>query len=182
MIYILPTDTCFWMACSIDDTVSYHKIYEIKKRPLSKPLSIMVPNFLWLKKNTTLNDNQIEFLKNYNKPFTILTNSPIIKMILNLEQKDFNYKNKEVYKKIAFRVAHNDIQKKLINDIWPIFLTSANFSWKKEIYDAKEVKNEFKDFKKEIIFLWDDIVLLQTPPSDIFYFIWDSNQIKYIRN
>lgn len=178
MIYILPTDTCFWIACSIYDITSYHKIYKIKKRPLSKPLAIMIPDFLWLEKNTLLNKNQIKFLKNYNKPFTILTDSPVIKMILN----HFNYKNKEVYKQIAFRVAHNDIQKKLINDIWPIFLTSANFSWQKEIYNINEAKKQFKNFKEDIIFLWDNITLKENPPSDIFYFTWEWTQIKYIRN
>jgi len=77
----------------------------------------MVESFEWLVKNTSLNDDQIDFLKKYPRPFTILTDCPYIEMILNLEQDDFQYENKEFYKKIAFRVAHNEIQKKLISEV-----------------------------------------------------------------
>lgn len=182
MIYILPTDTCLWIACSIDDTTNYHKIYEIKKRDLSKPLSIMIENFDWLLNNTSLSWEQVEFLKNYEKPFTILTNCPHIEMILNLEQEDFEYKNKEVYTSIGFRVAHNEIQRKLINEIWPIFLTSANISWEKEIYDINEAKKLFTPFIKDIQFLWEGIKLNEMIwPSDIFRFTWENLEIEYIR-
>lgn len=181
MIYIIPTDTCFWIACGFDDTQSYHRIYEIKKRPLEKPLAIMVESFEWLEQNTELNKQQIDFLKKYSKPFTILTECPYIKMILNLEQEDFEYQNKESYEKIAFRVAHNDIQKKLLSEIGPIFLTSANFSWEKEIYDISEAKKQFQSFKN-IQFLWDGIVLDNSiKPSDIFEFEWESTNITYLR-
>lgn len=182
MIYILPTDTCFWIACAFDDTKSYHKIYEIKNRPLEKPLAIMIESFSWLEKNTPLNKEQIEFLKNYKKPFTIMTDCQYIKMVLNLEQEDFCYQNKEAYKKIAFRVANNEIEKKLIWEVWPIFLTSANFSWEKEIYDIGEAKKQFEKFKN-IEFLWDKIKLDNSiKPSDIFEFEWESTEIKYLRN
>ncbi len=124
---------------------------------------------------------QKNFLKNYTRPFTVLTDSKIIKMILNLEQEDFEYQNKEIYKKIAFRVAHNDIQKKLIKEIWPIFLTSANFSWEKEIYDINEAKKQFSSFSW-ISFLWENISLNKdTPPSDIIEFIWETKDFKKIR-
>lgn len=181
MIYILPTDTCFWIACSLDDTKSYHKIYKIKKRDFSKPLAIMVESFDWLLKNTNLNTQQINFLKNYKRPFTILTECPHIKMILNLEQEDFEYQNKEIYKKIAFRVANNEIEKKLIWEIWPIFLTSANFSGEKEIYDIEEAKKQFSNFKN-IKFLWEWITLdNKIKPSDIFEFNCKTINIKYLR-
>lgn len=188
MIYIVPTDTCFWLAVALDDIKSYNKIYEIKNRSYDKPLSIMIDSFSWLEKNTNLNKSQIEFLKNYNSPFTILTDCNIIKMILNLEQDDFEYKNKNTYKKIAFRVANNDIQKKLIWEIWPFFLTSANFSWEKEIFSIDEAKEQFKIYEKDINFLENYYkncenlkILPKTKTSDIFEFIWDTTETKYIR-
>ena len=181
MIYILPTDTCFWIACALDDTKNYHKIYEIKKRPLDKPLAIMVESFDWMQENTILTLKQIEFLKNYKKPFTILTNCPRVEMILNLDQEDFEYKNKEVYSKIAFRIANNEIEKKLISEVWPIFLTSANLAWEKEIYSLDEAKKQFWKYKN-IVFLWEWVKLDEKiKPSDIFEFIWSSLEIKYLR-
>lgn len=182
MIYIIPTDTCFWIWCAIDDIKSYNKIYQIKKRPLNKPLAIMVESFEYLQKITDLNENQINFLKKYQKPFTILTNSSYIKMFINLEQEDFDFENKEFYEKIAFRVANNDIEKKLIKEIWPIFLTSANFSWEKEIYDISQAKKQFEKYSKEISFLWENIILDENiKPSDIFEFVWESLEIKFNR-
>lgn len=182
MIYIIPTDTCFWIACPIYDVKSYDRIYEIKKRDYKKPLAIMIESFSWLEKHTTLNKNQIDFLKKYSRPWTVMTNCPKIEMILNLEQDDFKYKNKNEYKKIAFRVANNKIQKELLKEIWPIFLTSANFSSEKEIYDINEAKKQFSQYKDEIIFLWEDIVLdSKIPPSDIFEFEGDSLEIKFLR-
>lgn len=179
MIYIFPTDTCFWLACAIDDIKSYHKIYDIKKRPLNKPLSIMVDSFLWLEKNTSLNKEQIEFLIKYNKPFTIITDCNNIKMLLNLEQDDFEYQNKEVYEKFAFRVANNEIQKKLIKEVWLIFLTSANFSWEKEIYSTNEIKKQFWNISW-ISILWNEISLDSSViPSDILEFI--NNSLEYNR-
>jgi tRNA A37 threonylcarbamoyladenosine synthetase subunit TsaC/SUA5/YrdC len=113
----------------------------------------MVENFEWLEINTSLNKEQIEFLKNYKRPFTIMTDCPRIKMIFELDQDDFKYENKDEYKKIAFRVAHNDYQKKLISEIGPIFLTSANYSGEKEIYDTNEAKKQFEKYLKEITFI-----------------------------
>lgn len=181
MIYIIPTDTCFWIACALDDIKSYHEIYQIKNRDFSKPLAIMINDFLWLEKYTNLTKEQIDFLKKYSKPWTIITSSSKIEIILNLEQEDFFYKNKEFYKSIAFRVANNEIQKKLINEIWPIFLTSANLSWEKEIYDILEAKKQFKNYKS-IKFLWEKTKLDNNiKPSDIFEFRWNNLDIKYLR-
>lgn len=182
MIYIIPTDTCYWLACSLDDIINYEKIYKIKKRSFAKPLAIMVSDFNWLKANTTLNDKQIGFLKNYTKPFTVLTDSKNISLWLNYESENWEwFQNRDMYKKIAIRVAHNDAQKKLIKEVWPIFLTSANTSWEKEIYKKEELKEVFSYYiDKKIV----EILLGQVgnnKASDIFEFIWDWLEIKYLR-
>lgn len=181
MIYILPTDTCFWIWCAIYDTKSYHKIYKLKKRDLKKPLAIMVEDFDFLEKYTSLNKEQINFLKNYEKPFSVITSCPNIEMMLNLWEDEFVYENKEIYKNISFRVANNEIQKNLIKEIWPIFLTSANISWKPEIYDINNAKEIFAQ-NKDITFLWENIVLdKDIKPSDIIEFIKESLEVKYLR-
>jgi tRNA A37 threonylcarbamoyladenosine synthetase subunit TsaC/SUA5/YrdC len=127
----------------LDDCESYEKIYKIKKRNFSKPLAIMVENFQWLENNTDLNGDQIDFLKKYNKPFTILTDSDYVKTWINFEDEDVNFINKDQYKQIAFRVANNSIQKKLVKKVGPIFLTSANISDNPEIYKVEDLKKEF---------------------------------------
>ncbi|MDR3151100.1 MAG: Sua5/YciO/YrdC/YwlC family protein [Candidatus Peribacteria bacterium] len=83
MIYIIPTDTCFGISCSITEYKDYEKIYKIKKRDYKKPLVILVPNFEWLEKYTDITKEQVNFLKNYEKPWTILTKSNFVKIWLN---------------------------------------------------------------------------------------------------
>ena len=183
MIYLIPTDTCFWLACAINNSKSYDKIYRIKKRSYLKPLVIMVENFEWLKKNTNLNNEQIEFLKNYKKPFTILTNSNHLKTWLNYKDEETAFVNKWEYKQVAFRVANNSVQKNLIKKVWPIFLTSANLSNKPEIYEIEKLEEQFQYYidKKKIEMLGVKDLDKNVLPSDIFEFVWDSLDIEYLR-
>jgi tRNA A37 threonylcarbamoyladenosine synthetase subunit TsaC/SUA5/YrdC len=178
-LFILPTDTCFWIATPIKDIDWYKTIYKIKNRELSKPLAILVDSFEWLEKNTTLNQEQIDFLKKYDRPFTILTQSKTDILPKNLP-------NKQIYQKLAFRVAHNFMHSKLIRlNNSPLFLTSANRSWECELFSSHNIREIFENEIKE-----NNINVFAHPgfcinskqnSSDIFEFIWDTTEIKYIR-
>ncbi len=185
MIYILPTDTCYWIACPIHELKSYNSIYKIKKRTLDKPLAILVPDFKWLEENTELTIEQIEFLKNYEKPFTILTNCNSLKMWINyIDEENNEFINRDIYKSFAFRVANNSIQKRLLKENWPLFLTSANISNKPEIYHKNEIKEEFAYYleKWTIQFVWENMWNPnKNKPSDIFKFLEYSLEIDYLR-
>lgn len=185
MIYILPTDTCYWIACPIHEIKSYEKIYKIKKRSFDKALAIMVLDFNWLEKNTPLTKEQIEFLKNYKRPFTVLTDCDNLKLWINYIDEDNNeFINRNIYKNFAFRVAHNSIQKKLIKENWPVFLTSANISNEQEIYNKNEIKNIFWNLIEnwKVKFIWENMWnIKKEKTSDIFEFIWDSLKINYLR-
>lgn len=185
MIYLLPTNTCFWIACPIHDLKSYSWIYKIKKRILDKPLAILVPDFKWLEENTDLTNEQIDFLKNYEKPFTVLTESSSLRLWINYIDDDNNeFINRDIYETFAFRVAHNDIQKRLLKENWPMFLTSANLSNKPEIYSGREIEEEFSYYleKDKIKFVWKNVWNLpKNGTSDIFNFKWESLEVDYLR-
>lgn len=187
MIYILPTDTCFGLACPITEHKDYEKIYKIKKREFGKPLAILVPNLEWLEKYTILTKEQVDFLRKYKKAWTILTESEYVKIWLNFvnEETGDEFRNRWIYEKIAFRVAHNDIQKKLLKKEWPLFLTSANLSGKWEIYLVKEVKKEFKEYLEKWIakLIWEELWDLdeKISPSEIFEFEWSGTNQRFIR-
>jgi len=78
----------------------------------------MVEDFSWLETHSTLTPEQIDFLKQYEKPFTILTNSDPIELYLNFqdEHEDY-YFNKDIYSEIAVRIVNNQIEKKLIKGV-----------------------------------------------------------------
>lgn len=180
-IYILATDTCYGIWCSIDEVKSYEKIYKIKKRSFDKPLAIMVEDYNWLKENTDLTEAQVDFLKSYPHPFTIMTQCSAIEALLQFDEDKHFYKNKDVYKQIAFRVAHTPQQKKLIHRLGPIFLTSANISWQKEIFNYKDLKSSFEEYEHLIHIVSKENLEWKLPSSDIFEFDWESLDIHFIR-
>jgi len=184
MIYILPTNTCFWMACPISNKQNYEKIYEIKQRDKSKAIAIMIEDFFYFSEQTKLNKKQIDFLKKYKNPFTILINKNKIldKKLLEIIN---DLDNSENYEKIAFRVAHNFMHRKLIKSHWLLFLTSANISDNKEIFDTIWIKESFWNILKkeeiQILAHWDFCINSGQKYSDIFEFKWESEEIIYFR-
>lgn len=183
-IFILPTDTCFWIWCPIYEIDSYNKIYEIKNRELNKPIAILIDSLEYLKNNTLLNKQQIDYLVNYKNSFTILIDKNKIKNKDILEQIK-KVPNSNLYKKVAFRIAHNFMHRKLINKYWALFLSSANKSWECELFWSADVRDIFK---KEIEKYWIKVfahpwfcIDSSQKSSDIFEFIWDSLEIKYLR-
>jgi len=184
MIYILPTDTCYGIACPLEDKKNYEKIYKIKKRRFEKPLAIMVESFDWLRENTDLTDEQIDFLESYEKPFTILTDSTPVRLFIEFwDNEEEHFINKDVYEHISFRVANNDIEKDLIKWVGPIWLTSANLSWAWETYSVEEIEKDFEYYiEKDIVeVLWTQNLDESIPASDVFRFINDSLEVEYLR-
>jgi len=96
-------------------------------------------------------------------------------MLIGLDQEDMSYFNKEVYKKFWFRVAHTEMQRKLLDEVGPLFLTSANLSGQKELYLYQNIKSTFWD-TSSIQILWNED-LTETPPSDIFEFEWETTNL-----
>lgn len=82
----------------------------------------MILDYDFLRKNTLLNEQQIQFLKNYSQPWTVLTK------LANNSSFQLPTEIAADYPKIAFRVANLPTQKKLLQAVGPIFLTSANLS------------------------------------------------------
>ncbi|MDD2870885.1 MAG: Sua5/YciO/YrdC/YwlC family protein [Candidatus Gracilibacteria bacterium] len=185
MIYILPTDTCYGIACPIHDLKAYDGIYKIKKRSLDKPLAILVPDFKWLADNTDLTAEQINFLENYNRPFTVLTDCNSLRIWINyIDDENNEFVNRDIYEKFAFRVANNSIQKRLLKENGPMFMTSANISNNPEIYHKSEIKEQFAYYleKGTIQFVGENMGNPEkNKPSDIFEFIGDSLDINYLR-
>lgn len=174
MIYIIPTDTCFWLACPTNDIEWYTEIYKLKNRDYSKLIAIMLPDFESLEKYTFVTDEQIEFLKNYNKPFSVLLQPKNKENLINK-----NIKNYNLYDKISFRVA-SEINKDFLNKTWAIFLTSANISGFPETYKIEEIKEQFWENFKNLEIIWNTEILAKTNPSDIIEFD-KNNEIIYLR-
>lgn len=71
-VFVVPTDTCIGIGCRIDDRAGYDLIYKLKQRDTKKPLAILVPTWDELLYESTLTPSQINFLKTYKFPFTVV--------------------------------------------------------------------------------------------------------------
>lgn len=172
MIYCIPTDTCFWLASNIFSEDDYKEIYELKWRSYANPLAFLVKWYEDIDRIIEITEEQIEFLKNYPYPFTIIGSI----------NKDFilpEFLNKKVYSKIAIRVAKKCINHDIIRRLeYPSFLTSANYSWEKEIYSYDKALEIFWKNNWVKIYSW---ITKNYPPSNIFNFIGNTLELNFLR-
>ena len=170
MVFAIPTDTCYWIGCHLNDKKWLKDIYKLKQRVKGKPISFIVKNFEELKIISTLTTEQVDFLENYKNPFTIVTH---LKDDSNIP--DFLKRKQKLF---WIRVAEIILDKKVVDKVeFPIFLTSANISEEDELYSSRDVKKIF----------WNKVKILlkskinKKPPSNVIRFIRDSLDLEYLR-
>jgi tRNA A37 threonylcarbamoyladenosine synthetase subunit TsaC/SUA5/YrdC len=115
-----------------------------------------------------ISSEQIEFLKKYPRPWSYLGEcSSQFKLPAFLD--------KEVYLRLSIRVAESCISADIRDQIlYPLFLTSANFSGQNESKTLAEARESFPDI------IGIDGGICDMPPSDILYFD-ERDDIQYIR-
>ena len=167
MIFLLPTDTCYWLAWEFNEQ-DYNGIYRLKWRDFSKRLAVLVRDMDSLRQIAEISDEQISLLENYNYPWSVVLP----------KNKDYilpSFLDGEEYMNIAFRVAQYCIPVDIRDSLfYPLFLTSANLSGKPESTTLPEAGEYFP---------WIDGYdgwICNHPPSDIFSF-WVNNELIYIR-
>ncbi len=173
-IFVVPTDTCLGIWCRMDDDVWYKKLYEMKHRDTKKPLALLVPSWDDLAYESTLTPGQINFLKTYKFPFTVVC------PIRDDFRDEYPILDTYNYTTVGFRVAEVCVPQEALGYIrYPLFLTSANRAWDSECHTIEEVQEVF----------WSEKNLLKIlpgkagcqPASNVIQFIWTTNDLKYIR-
>jgi len=117
-IVLYPTDTVYGIGANIFDLKAIQKVYEIKKRPLNKPLSVCVSTIEDIEKIAYLNEDLKKLISNILPgPFTvILKKKENIPPILTAGEQ-----------KIGIRIPDNRVCMELSKE-FPITTTSANIS------------------------------------------------------
>ena len=157
-IFVLPTDTVYGICSISTNKKSIDKIYDIKKRDLKKPFSIIVPDRLWIFKNCKFKVKHIKYL------FKI----PKEKLTLVLKLK--NDKNVFIGKKgnlghrtIGVRIIDHYVQKFVKKLNAPIIATSLNMSGKIPISNILKIN---KKTLKQVDYVLDDGIL-STKSSEV---------------
>lgn len=168
MVFSLPTDTCYGLAWDFT-TEDYHEIYRLKGRSFDKRLAALVRDLDMLREYADVSDEQIEFLRNYPFPWSvILPRKHGVILPRPLQRSEYEY--------ISFRVWTECLKNIDIhaNLSFPLFLTSANFSGWSESTTLEEAKKIFPWID------WIDGGICDMPPSDIFRFL-SNGEVEYIR-
>jgi L-threonylcarbamoyladenylate synthase len=136
-IIIYPTDTVYGIGCLINFPDSIEKVFEIKKRPKTNPVLIMVKDLEMLKEYTVFNlEEEKTILKNIKKPVSFVIQSKEGK-IPGMVNNNGNT--------VGVRFPNARFLKKLFKEIqYPLITTSANIS-------GESFPRKFKDIKMEIL-------------------------------
>ena len=137
-IVIIPTDTIFGIGCNIYNENSIRKIFEIKKRPLTLPLSIAIKNkdyFNVVAKNISKNAQKV-IDKYFPGQVTIVLKKKDIVSDLITANQDY----------VGIRIPDDKKLQYILNNIdFPIVLTSANIHNYPNCGTVEEVNKQIGD-------------------------------------
>jgi L-threonylcarbamoyladenylate synthase len=131
-IIIYPTDTVYGLGANVFNEKAIKKIYSIKKRDYSKPISVSFPDIQSLSYFTELSISNRKIInEKLPGPFTfILNQKPNVpnRIAIGID-------------KIGVRIPDNQIAIELTKK-FPITATSANISTKKTLSSPKEIAKQ----------------------------------------
>jgi len=130
-IIIYPTDTIYGIGCNALLDGKVKKIYAIKKRPESMPLSVIAPSFEWIKANC---EADMRVVKKYLPgPYTLI-----------LKKKDPCFLKSASSGKdtIGVRIINHPIMGYFRKADVPFITTSVNVSGKEPICDISKIPKD----------------------------------------
>jgi len=130
-VIVYPTCTCYGLGCDATNEQAVRKVYEIKKRPLNKPLTVIFSDIKMWKEYAFINKDFVKRISG--KPVTVLFKKK--KTIPNIVTGN----------KIGGRIAVHPIALGLVKDFGkPIIATSANVSGQLSCYSIQCVKKQLR--------------------------------------
>jgi len=154
-IIVYPTDTLYGLGADIFDEYAVQRVFEIKKRPFDKPLSVAVSCFEDVENIADVDDKVLHVVESF------LPGS------LTLVLKKKNVVSDLVtggLDKVAVRIPDNEIALKLVSIFGPITCTSANVHGQETPFSIEDVQ---KQFDEGDIALYLDCGILDGKPSTI---------------
>jgi len=160
-VFIHPTNSSYGIGANIYNKEWYHRIYELKKRDISKPFFITVLDIDKINDFAHFDERIYEYIEKY--PRTIFT------FILRKSSKLPSYINSDI-DTVWIQIARG-----ILIDIcslsWgAMFWTSANIAWEEPIYKPSQIESVFSEFS-DIIFI-DAGELQKSHPSVIIDLSW----------
>ena len=131
-VIIFPTDTVYGIGTQIFDTEGIKRIYEIKNRPLDKPLACLCSNIKQIEDIAIIDDNARKLIDKF------LPGA----LTLILESKDI-VKEKIGYKTIGVRIPNSKIALSILEENGPMLTTSVNDSGEAPMNHYSEIVEKY---------------------------------------
>lgn len=169
-VIIYPTDTIYGIGASALDQKAIDKVYRIKSRPGTKPLSVIVSDIKMAKKYVRLGKMQEEiFSALLPGAFTLILPFRAYKSNKILTVSD---------KTLSIRIPDSKITSMLSKELRiPFTATSANLSGLPGSGNVNEVLNQLKNKEGEIDLVLDAGILPKKNPSKIIDLTGDEPEI-----
>jgi len=138
-IIIYPTETLYGLGANALDVKAINKIFQIKKRPKTKPLPIAVRNLRWAEELAFIDGKVKKILKAvWPGPITVvLPKKEIVPFVLTANSPN-----------IAMRVSSSEFVNELLDSFgYPLISTSANISGQQPTNKISDIIGKFKKAK-----------------------------------
>jgi len=164
-LVIYPTETCYGIGTNILNVDAVKRVYTVKKRPFTSPLTAVVSSLKMAKKYGYI-DKKVEYLVKKYMP------GPLTLVVEKKSTVPDIFDPKE----FAFRISGNKVALELVKAVKvPIVATSANIHGKSPIYSSKEVIEVFNGKVDVILDVGD---LEKVKPSTVIALIDDNIEIR----
>ena len=141
-VVAFPTETVFGLGVKFSHLEALEKIYEIKHRSHSKAISLMIYDPKDIKKYAYVNENAQKLIDHFMPGMITLVLKK--KSILS---DDFT----AGYDTIGIRIPDDPFVLKLLKEVGPMLVTSANISGQETLLNDQEVYKQFKGKIKMIV-------------------------------
>jgi len=134
LVIVYPTDTLYGLGADIFNDDAVEKVFKIKKRKKTNPLSVAVANLKQIEKIAYVDDKSRCLIKTFLPgKLTIVLRKK--KIVSNLITAGLN--------KVAIRIPDNKIALDLLSKFGPITATSANIHDKKPPVNIDDISMQF---------------------------------------
>ena len=135
-VFVYPTDTLYGIGCNADNADAVKKICEAKGRPADKPFSVIVPSKEWIKENTVISKENMEFVNSLLPgPYTIILKA----------KKAIPFVTSKKEKTIGIRIPRDEFCDLVRKQNVLFITTSVNLSEDEPVTSVSEIPAQVKE-------------------------------------
>ncbi len=162
------TETCYGLACDLSNLDAVTKLFAIKQRPETQPVSALFSSVDEAKNYTEWNERAEELAAQYLPgPLTLILPMRADAPLALFPISQFSILHSQ-FKTIGVRVSSSSIAQALVSAYGsPLSTTSANLHSQPNPYSAEDIAKQFADQPVQPDLILDSGTLPPTPPSTI---------------